>query len=218
MNRECELIQESLSAYQDGELAQEKLRALHEHLSTCGDCQTLIEDYTKIGHLLREQVARQITDVNLARLKEKVLEQIAPTARSRQTSRVGLNIRRYRWPVVWVLGLAMAIVLLWLGPQLWEMKDHPGQTVFNGSAQAQLGRAIRDAAGIRFAVVQAANHYQEQLGRLIRDSSRDDIQEQIGLLIRDHARSQWTLKRQRDQLQEQLGLLIQTQARQHQDS
>ncbi len=218
MNRECELIQKSLSAYQDGELTQEKLRALHEHLSTCRNCQTLIEDYTKIGHLLREQVAQQVASVNLASLREEVLEQITPAARLRQTNRVGLDIRRYRWQMAWAFGLAMAIVLIWLGPPLREIKDQTGQTVLNGSTQEQLGRVIRDAAGVRFAVVQIASHYQEQLDQLIRDNSRNGIQEQLGLLIRDHAYSQWTLNRQRDHLQEQLGLLIQTQARHHQNS
>jgi predicted anti-sigma-YlaC factor YlaD len=218
MNKECELIQESLSAYQDGELAREQLKVLHDHLSTCLDCQALLEDYTRVGHLLREQMARQMTDVNLAPLKEKVLKQITSPARSGPADRVALDIRKYRWPLVWVLGVAMAIVLIWLGPQLLEMRDHPGPAVFNGSAQARLGLAIRDAAGIRFAVGQAADRYQEQLGRLIRDGSRGDLQEQLGLLIRDHAHFQWTLKRQRDQLEEQLGLLIQTQAREHQDS
>jgi hypothetical protein len=215
MNKECELIQESLSAYQDGELSQEKLSAIHEHLSTCLDCQALLEDYAKIGHFLREQITRQIAGVNLVPLREKVLEQITPAARVKQTSRVGFDIRRYRWPVAWALGLTMAVVLVWLVPHFWKIKGQPGQTVFiiNGSAQAQLGRAIRDAAGVRFAVDQITTHYQEQLGRLIRDSSRGEVQEQLGRLIRDHAHSQWTLNRQQGQLQEKIGMLIQSQAR-----
>jgi anti-sigma factor RsiW len=218
MSRECEAIQERLSAHLDGELSQTEVENLHRHLSICENCQSLLEDYSKIGRLLREQATQQTAGVNLASMKENVLEQIAPAAHIRQTGYFGLDIRRYRWPLIWVLGLTMAVVLIRLGPQVREISDQPEQTVFNGSAQAQLGRAIRDAAGIRFAVVQATDHYQEQLGRLIRDSSRDDIQEQLGLLIRDYARSQWNLKRQSDQLQERLGLLIQIQARQHQDS
>jgi predicted anti-sigma-YlaC factor YlaD len=214
MNRECELIQESLSAYQDGELAQEKQRALQGHLSTCRDCQALVEDYAKIGRILREQVTQQTASVDLATLKSRVLEQITPAARLRQNRHFGSGLRRYQWPVAWALGLTMVIMLIWLGSQPGEIQDQPRQAVINGSAQAQLGRAIRDAAGLRFAVVQTASHYQEQLGRLIRDSSRGDIQEQLGLLIRDHAHSRWALNRQQGQLQERIGMLIQSHARQ----
>ncbi|MCI0525980.1 MAG: zf-HC2 domain-containing protein [Nitrospira sp.] len=214
MNKECELIQENLSAYQDGELTQEKLSALHEHLSTCRNCQSLIEEYARMGHLLREQMAQQVAGVNLTSLREKVLEQITPAAHLRQTRRIGLDIRRYRWRVVWAFGLAMAIMLIWLGPNLWEIKDQSRQTVFNGSTQEQLGRAIRDAAGVRFTVGQKTTHYQEQLGQLIRDNSRGGVQEQLGLLIRDHARSQWVINQQWGQLQEKIGMLIQSHARQ----
>lgn len=219
MNRECESIQERLSAHLDAELARDELEELHKHLSTCENCQSLLEDYSKIGQLLREKVAQEVAHIDLASLREKVLEEIFPAARLRQTRQRSLDNRRRRpWQVAWALGLAMAIALIWLGPQLWERKDPARQNVLKGSIQEQLGQAIRDAAGARFTMVQITNHYQEQLGQLIRDSSGSALQEQLGLLIRDHAHSQWTLNRKRGQLQEKIGLLIQTQTRHHQDS
>ena len=218
MSKGCEEIQENLSAHLDGELAGDELGDLQAHLSTCQNCQRIVKDYTRVGQLLREQIAQETVGIDLRTLPEKVLGQITRVARLRQGRPAGLGAKWRQWQVSalggWALGLAVAIALVWFGPQLWETRDHPRQSAMRGVIQEQLGQSIRDAAGVRFAVLQVSASYQEQLGQLIRERSRNGLQEQLGLLIRDHAHSYWTLNQQWGQLQEKIGLLIQTQARQ----
>ena len=129
MNRECEAIQERLSAHLDAELARDELEELHKHLSTCENCQSLLEDYSKIGQLLREKVAQEVAHIDLASLREKVLEEIFPAARLRQTRQRSLDNRRRRpWQVAWALGLAMAIALIWLVPNSGKGRTQPDKT------------------------------------------------------------------------------------------
>jgi predicted anti-sigma-YlaC factor YlaD len=217
MSKGCEEIQESLSAHLDGELAGDELRDLQAHLSTCQNCQRIVKDYTRIGQLLREQIAQEAAGIDLGTLPEKVIKGIQASTHLRPGPWEVTGMRKRRWQVPslggWALGLAMAIALVWLGPQLWRAPGKTGQPALGGAIQEQLGQAIRDAAGVRSAVLQVSASYQEQLGQLIRQRSRTGIQEQLGLLIRDHSHSQWDLHQQFGQLQERIGFLIQTHAR-----
>ena len=208
MNKECEELQENLSAHLDSELVGDPLRNLQAHLSTCRNCQSIAKDYKRIKQFLREQVDQGIAGVDLRNVSEAVLGERVRSTRFGQR----------RWPIstlgTWAVGLAMVIALIWLGPQLLESRHSPKQSIAPTALQERLGQTIRDAAGVKFTVLQISAGYQEHLGQLIRETPRRDLQEQLGLLIRDHAHARWILDQQFGRFQEKLGLLIQTQASQ----
>lgn len=214
MNKACEELQERLSAYLDGELSKDERQNLEGHLTTCPDCPRIVEDYSKIGVLVREEVDAKVATMDLRGLPEKVQRRISRAARQSDVQSIRLKPRAQRFKVAWAVGLAVAITLIWLGPQFWRIPDKTGRSLIDEVVQEQLGQAIRDTAGIRLAILEVSARYQEELGRLIREGLQVNVQEQLGVLIRDHAYSQWDLNQQRGRLQEKIGLLIQTHARQ----
>ena len=233
MSKDCEAIQQDLSLYLDGELTGRRLSDLQGHLARCQTCQSIVQDYSRVGRLLREEVDLAIGRVDLVDLREKVREGLAKPAPSsaglsqwhRAERWVAKRGWEYAWPLTWALGLVITIAALWFGPRVWETRDQHGPSALSGMIQEQLGRTIRDSASIRFAGLQTSHRHQEQMGRLIREHSHlrmtqtasgdlaiGEIQEQLGLLIRDHNQSQWVMNKQSGQLQEKLGRLIQDQA------
>lgn len=241
MSKDCEAIQQTLSLYLDGELTGHRLRDLQGHLDRCQNCQTVVQDYSRIGQLLREEVDLAVERIDLVALHEKTRERLAIRLRRTAPTSAGLRQRRkaelwvvkraraYAWQLTWALGFGIAVAVFWFGPRVWESRDQSRFSASGGMIQEQLGRVIRDTASVRFAALQASHSHQEQLGRLIRDHSHlsrtqtsasggsDDlatgeVQEQLGFLIRDHNRSQWIMDQQSGQLQEKLERLIQDQA------
>lgn len=228
MNRPCDEIQESLSAYLDEELRGSRLSMLQEHLTGCEHCQEVLEDYRKAGHLLRQQVSEQPSRIDLGLLKEQIRQRIVSAPHGEISQSVLFSwLKRHAWPVGWALAMGLVIFIFWLDPQVWRVEQPADLTGLGGEIQEQLGAAIRDAAGIRFTARQVDGRHQERLGHLFRDygrlhydapefrePTRGLVQVRLGEAIRDHARSRWVLQQQNGQLQEKIGKLIQTRAHQ----
>ena len=226
MNRPCDEIQESLSAYLDGELSGGRLSGLQEHLTGCEQCQKVLEEYRKVAELLRLQTSRHPSWIDLGSLKEQIRQRII-SAQHRELSQSEFFswFKRHAWPIGWALAVGLVIMGFWLGSYVWRVEQPIDRAGLVGTIQEQLGTAIRDAAGVRFRAHQVAGRHQERLGHLFRDygrlhydapelreSTRGLVQVRLGEAIRDHARSQWVLRQQNGQLQEKIGKLIQAQA------
>ncbi len=72
----CEDIQGDLSAYLDGALPMEQRAAIKDHLVSCPKCTMEMDDYQRIGRVLREEVAERAP----AGLQERIRTEIAREA------------------------------------------------------------------------------------------------------------------------------------------
>jgi mycothiol system anti-sigma-R factor len=72
----CEDIQGDLSAYLDGALPMEERAAIEAHLVSCPKCTTQLDDYRRIGRVLREEMAERAP----AGLQERIRTEIAREA------------------------------------------------------------------------------------------------------------------------------------------
>lgn len=79
---ECKDIQELLSEYGDGEIAETELQQVKAHISVCGDCRQMVADQQTLKGMFREYFQRVNTPLQMEQI---VLQQIR---RSRQDAQV----------------------------------------------------------------------------------------------------------------------------------
>lgn len=82
---DCEHVQESLSAYLDGELSEEEREAVHNHLTICPDCERMLADLAAVSAWTKEAFSSVSAP---PWLEVQVMERITTLEQSRQGVRL----------------------------------------------------------------------------------------------------------------------------------
>ncbi|MBU4426495.1 MAG: zf-HC2 domain-containing protein [Desulfobacterales bacterium] len=117
MEKTCESLGPRLSAYLDGELAEEERRKVKKHLETCQACRELVHELEETGTILKSALSSASeSEVDLTGVWEEIEERthFGPSLWQRMKKLVGK-------PVVWLpatVATAAVALLLFILPIL----------------------------------------------------------------------------------------------------
>jgi hypothetical protein len=196
--KECEQIEPFLTGYLDEALFGEEFKRVQNHLRTCPDCSAAVEEYGKIGQLIRTALRSESEEASFDRFGETVMDRVRRES-SREKPAEGTGWKRLLFPsgiAAGTLALAAA-VLLWIqladrstlqtGPAFeTEMTGHPEMARLQG----ELGLSIRDYAYLKFNLIDRHLAFEASMERLKETASQypdpGTYQEELGRTIRDY--------------------------------
>jgi anti-sigma factor RsiW len=107
--RDCD--QEQISRFHDGELSPQDNRRMEAHLKDCPDCQMLLADFDRLGHLTRRHADQALAAIDTGEMAQHILARMQKSREASADWRNWLKPGRLLIPVT-VAALALAIFIV----------------------------------------------------------------------------------------------------------
>ena len=78
----CQRVKELLSQFEKGELSPALAKELEEHMSSCPECKRVVEDFTLLSRLSKEDEAHDAGEDRLARVLSSIKERLREEEKS----------------------------------------------------------------------------------------------------------------------------------------